>query len=52
MTPEEIRAEQYKRLQAIQDEMEAKIAEDEAKTQAQVEAGAEESDGQEAEKDG
>ncbi len=52
MTPEEIRAEQYKRLQAIQDEMEAKIAEDEAKTQAQVETAAEESDGQEAEKDG
>ena len=31
MTPEEIRAEQYKRLQAIQDEKEAEIADEDAK---------------------
>ena len=52
MTPEEIRAEQYKRLQAIQDEKEAKIAEDEAKKQAEKETPAEKKEETEAENDG
>ncbi len=52
MTPDEIRAEQYKRLQAIQDEKEAKIAEDEAKKQAEKETPAENKEETEAENDG
>lgn len=52
MTPEEIRAEQYKRLQAIQDEKEAKIAEDEAKKQAKEQTPAEKKEETEAENDG
>ena len=53
MTPEEIRAEQYKRLQAILDEKEAKIAGENAEKQAQeTESGDEAPEETEAENDG